>query len=73
MIDLDQVLRACAYLVTGGALVYVSHLATMNAVNDDIDDWRNLAVHAQAATAQCVTVLEEIDNITTDLINGRLP
>lgn len=70
MIDLDQVFRACAYIITGAVLVYVSHLATMNAVNKDIDDWHNVAVHAQAATAQCVTVLEKLD---INMINGRLP
>lgn len=70
MIDLDQVARACLYIFTGGALVLMSHLATMRATKDDIDGWHDLAVNSQAAAAQCITVLEKMDS---DLLNMRLP
>jgi|TARA_R110002110_G_scaffold18012_11_gene76180 hypothetical protein len=69
MIDLDQVARACLYIFTGGVLVLMSHLATMRATKADIDSWHDLAVNSQAAAAQCITVLENMD---TAILRHRL-
>tara|TARA_R110000787_G_C13350478_1_gene439071 strand:+ start:409 stop:618 length:210 start_codon:yes stop_codon:yes gene_type:complete len=66
MIDLDKVLTMCLAVLVAGLLVLATYLVAMRTASSDVDDWHEIAVSAQAATAQCLAVLEGVD---ADLIS----
>ena len=61
MIDLDKVLTMCLAVLVAGLLVLATYLVAMRTASSDVDDWHEIAVSAQAATAQCLAVLEGVD------------
>jgi uncharacterized protein (DUF983 family) len=61
MIDLDKLIAGCVVALVAGLLVLSTYLVTMKVVSDDIESWREIAVSSQAATTQCIAVLERVD------------
>jgi hypothetical protein len=64
MIDLEKIFGWAMLMLSGAALVILSHVLTMNSVMEDINRWRTVSIESQELADKCI---EELEDSTTPI------